>query len=75
MKKSVYVIGILIFVLIIGLFYMATVRNNKIELVEFAEISSLVQEYNKDYLFLYNGEIDDGVKDYIRHIKNNTRVA
>lgn len=75
MKKSVYVIGILIFVLIIGLFYMATVRNNKIELVEFAEISSLVQEYNKDYLFLYNGEIDDGVKDYIRHIKNNNRVA
>lgn len=79
MKKSVYIIAALTVVLLLGLLYMATVENNKIKLVKFDDINSLVQEYNgkenKDFLFLYNGEIDNNIKDYIRHIKNNNRVV
>lgn len=78
MKKSGYIVGSLIVVLIIGLLFFATAESNKIKLVEFDDIYSLIQEYNgeksKDFLFLYNGDIDNNIKDYSRHIKSNNRV-
>lgn len=78
MKKSSYVIGAFIVALLIGLLFFATAESNKIKLVEFDDIASLVQEYNgeksKDFLFLYNGEIDKSIKDYSKHIKKNNRI-
>lgn len=77
-NKTVYVIGALVILLLLGLFLFATIENNKIRTVEFNKIYSLVEEYNgkdnKDFLFLYNGEIDKEVKNYSKHIKDNNRV-
>ena len=78
-KKSVCIMGVIIVLLLIGLLFIATIENNKIQLIEFNKIKSLVEEYNgetnKDFVFLYNGEIDKNIKNYSKRIKKNNRVV
>ncbi len=78
-SKKNYFIGGIIVVLLIILLLLATIENNKIQEIEYDKIKTIVEEYkedsNKDFVFLYNGEIDKDIKNYSKRIKKNNRVV
>lgn len=71
-KRIIYIIAI-IFIVLIGFLFLFTKNANKVILIETDDIYEKVNE--DDFVFLYNGDLNDKINSFIKDIKKSNRVT
>lgn len=72
-NKKILYLGISIIVILVFALFFITKNNNKILLIDTKQIDEKVNE--KDFVFIYNGELNSEINSFIKDIKNNNRVV
>lgn len=72
-SKKAFIIIIVVIVLLIGTVFIFSRNNNKILLIESDKINTVIKE--DDFVFLYNGKLNDNIKKFAKEIKVKNRVV